>query len=269
MRWRPRWSPSPRAGSSDGWPRRSRRAWAPAIPARRDLREHRLPLPRAAGGRGPHGRHRHRPRGRPLAGGAAGVAAARRGRRPPRGAVAARPHRPPRLAPTQRRDDRRPAASPPCATSPTSTTATASTARDDPRLGRRRRHDGDGEPLPADVRWQAELWRRAPGRVGHAEPGGAPRGCVRGSCATSPASSTFPSASRSSASPACRRATSTCSRRSPTTATSTSSSSTRRPRCGSASRPFARSAASGAPRRRPHRRLPLNPLLRHLGPRRP
>ena len=133
---------------------------------------------------------------------------------------------------------------------------------DGPRVGgraRRRRHGREapaGRALAGGAVAAAARPRRA------ARPGGADRGPRARACARSPASSSCPTACRSSASPACPPGACRCCARSPPSATSTCSCCTPRPRCGSASparRPVVRRAEDVT------RELPANRLLASWG----
>ena len=131
--------------------------------------------------------------------------------------------------------------------------------------------DGHGQPLPADVAWQAPLWRCLRERAGDAQPGRAPRPARATGCAPNLRWSTSRRGCRCSASPACPGATSTCWRASPSAATSTCSSSIRRRRCGTRiarrqPRPRVRPPAEAG---RPDGHAAAQPAPRHLGPGRP
>ena len=134
-----------------------------ARPGRRRVRQRRLPVSGDPGRAGPRRRVGRRSGHRPLAPGAVGVAADRRGGRLPRRAVA----RSARCSSAQRRPSGRGAAgSPPSATSPTSTTATACTDRRCCGSWAA----GEDQGTAPDSRWQAELWRRLRERIGTPSP---------------------------------------------------------------------------------------------------
>ncbi len=142
-----------------------------------------FPSPRRLRRRRGRGGVGHRPRRRPVAARARGLAAARGRRRAPRRAVAARARRAPRR--------RRPSGAPlrrASATSPTCSTATRCTGRSSCARGPRR-----GRRVADDAAWQAELWRRL--RDAHrASPDPAERldARVRAPARASPGSSTCP-----------------------------------------------------------------------------
>ena len=130
--------------------------------------------------------------------------------------------------------------------------------------------DADGAALPADLAWQATLWRLLRERIAVPSPAERLAPGVRPACAPTRTSSTSRTASRCTASPASRPPTWRCSTPSPPRATSTCSCCTRRPRSWDRGRaepgrgrpqPAARDVGPRRPRdaarpRRPHVRVP-------------